>query len=137
MHTHTFTNDTMVFSVKNRPRRRSVIELLPLISRMASQLSVLIFKMHHVQSVLLDIIQSLLIFLFTALLKDITLAFNFDYTRKCIFKGISCLKKKKKQMSAVSLPGFISFIFVIFSVVIRTVQIIVLGSCQKGLTLKE
>lgn len=40
--------------------------------------------MHHVQSVLLDIIQSLLIFLFTALLKDIIVAFSFDYTRKGI-----------------------------------------------------
>ncbi len=73
-----------------------MIELLPLISRMASQLSVLIFKMNHVQSMLLDIIQSLLIFLFTALLKDITLAFIFDYTRKSIFKVVFffCLKKK-------------------------------------------
>lgn len=86
VHTHKFTSDTMVVSMENRPRRRSVIKLLPLISRMTSQLSVLIFKMHHVQSVLLDIIQSLLIFMFTALLKDITLAFSFDYTRNAYLK---------------------------------------------------
>lgn len=83
-YTHTPTNDPMVVSIENRPRRRSLIELLPLISRVASQLSVLIFKMHHVQSVLLDTLQYLLIFLFTALLKDIILAFRFDYTRKGI-----------------------------------------------------
>lgn len=73
-YTHTPTNDTMVVSIENRPRRISLIELLPLISRAASQLSVLIFKMHHAQSVLLDMLQSLLIILFSALLKDIILA---------------------------------------------------------------
>lgn len=91
MCTHTFTNNTMVVSIENRPRRRSLIELLPRISRVASQLPVLIFKMHHVQ-LMLDIIQSLLIFLFTALLKDIILAFGFNYTRKGKLKNFFNVK---------------------------------------------
>jgi len=91
MCTHTFTNNTMVVSIENKPRRRSLIELLPRISRVASQLSVLIFKTHHVQ-LRLDIIQTLLIFLFTALLKDIVFAFDFNCTRKGKFKNVFNVK---------------------------------------------